>query len=127
MQTPVTPGATDAPPTSPPIPPPAETAWHLANEPYCLQVAASKSYLTNLVQIPSTVIDNGVFRNVPYKSYRAGDYEMNVYGDPVQPAGVEVGVYRNLLTSQNAKHQLRWIHRLRLTSRPTKRYSLHST
>lgn len=60
--------------------------------------------MAGLVQIPATVIDKGVLRNVPYKSYRAGDYEVNVYGDPDQPARVEIGVYRSLLTSQDAKH-----------------------
>jgi hypothetical protein len=75
----------------------------LAGETRCVEVAASKPYLTGLVQIPATVIDKGVLRNVPYKSYRAGDYEMNVYGDPNRPAGVEIGVYRSLLTSREAK------------------------
>ena len=75
----------------------------LADAARCLEVADSKPYLAGLVQIPATVIDKGVLRNVPYKSYRAGDYEVNVYGDPDQPAGVEIGVYRNLVKSQAAK------------------------
>ena len=40
-------------------------------------------WATGLQQIPATVIDKGVMRNVPYQSYRCGeDYEVNVYGDP---------------------------------------------
>jgi hypothetical protein len=41
---------------------------------------------------------------VPYISFRCGDdYECNVYGDLDHPAGVELGVYRNLLQNQAAK------------------------
>jgi hypothetical protein len=61
-------------------------------------------WATNLEQIPATVIDNGMFRYVPYLSFRcADDYEVNVYGDLSQPAGIEVGTYRKLLTDFNAK------------------------
>lgn len=45
------------------------------------------------VQIPATVIEEGVLRNVPYVSYRAGKLELNIYGDPEAPAGVEIGIY----------------------------------
>ena len=45
------------------------------------------------VQIPATVIDDGILRNVPYVSYRAGKLELNIYGDPAAPAGVEIGIY----------------------------------
>ena len=55
------------------------------------------------MQIPATVIDKGVLRNVPYKSFHAGDYEVNIYGDPDQPAGVEIGIYRGPIKSQAAK------------------------
>jgi hypothetical protein len=44
-------------------------------------------------QIPATVIDEGVLRNVPYTSYRAGKLELNIYGDPASPAGIEIGIY----------------------------------
>lgn len=47
-----------------------------------------------VTQIPATVIDNGVMKNVPYMSFRAADaYEINIYGDPLRPAGIEMGVY----------------------------------
>lgn len=45
------------------------------------------------VQIPATVIDDGILRNVPYRSYRSGALELNIYGDPAAPAGVEIGIY----------------------------------
>jgi hypothetical protein len=55
-------------------------------------------------QIPATVIDTGVMKNVPYQSFRCGsDYEVNVYGDPDAPAAIEIGVYRELLKDQKAK------------------------
>jgi hypothetical protein len=58
----------------------------------------------NLKQIPATVIDKGILRNVPYVSFRGGeDYEVNIYGDLDNPAGFEVGVYRKLLVDGAAK------------------------
>ena len=48
----------------------------------------------SLVEIPATVIDVADFRNVPYKSFRVNeDVELNIYGDPENPAGVELGIY----------------------------------
>lgn len=44
-----------------------------------------------LEPIPATVIDQGLLRRVPYLSQRAGDLELNVYGDPDAPACVEIG------------------------------------
>ncbi len=45
-------------------------------------------------QIPATVIDSGEFRNIPYQSFRINkDVELNIYGDPEDPAAIEVGVY----------------------------------
>lgn len=57
----------------------------------------------SLAQIPSTVISKGVLRNIPYLSYRAGEYELNVYGDPAAPAGLEIGIHKELLKSAAAK------------------------
>jgi len=46
------------------------------------------------VEIPATTIDNGEFKNVPYMSFRANeDIELNIYGDPNDPAGIELGIY----------------------------------
>jgi hypothetical protein len=59
---------------------------------------------SNLRQIPATVIDKGILRNVPYVSFRCGDdYEINVYGDLDRPAGIEAGIYQKLLDDPTAK------------------------
>jgi hypothetical protein len=45
-------------------------------------------------QIPATVVDSGEFKNVPYLSFRVnGIVELNIYGDPNDPAGIEMGIY----------------------------------
>jgi hypothetical protein len=63
-----------------------------------------QSWASNLMQIPATVIDKGVFKNVPYLSFRCGDdYEVNIYGDLNDPAAIEAGVYRKLLSNGDAK------------------------
>jgi hypothetical protein len=62
-------------------------------------------WITRVKQIPATVIDKGIMRDVPYLSYKSGDYELNVYGDPQNPAAVELGVYGGSLTNEVAK---RW-------------------
>jgi hypothetical protein len=60
----------------------------------------------SLVEIPATVIDVGDFINVPYKSFRVNnDVELNIYGDPEDPAGVELGIYG----PRSAKQRLRKI------------------
>lgn len=69
---------------------------------------AKAHWATGLTQIPATVIDKGVMRSVPYTSYRCGgggDYEVNVYGDPDAPAGVEIGVYGALTKDAAAKRR----------------------
>jgi hypothetical protein len=61
---------------------------------------------TDVQQIPATVVDIGVMRHVPYQSYRCGaDYEINIYGDPDHPAGIEIGIYRALLDDARAKQK----------------------
>jgi hypothetical protein len=66
-------------------------------------VVAARPWAKGLKQIPSTVIDKGVLRHVPYTSYRAGEYELNVYGDPAAPACVEIGIHGKLLESPAAR------------------------
>jgi len=45
-------------------------------------------------QIPATAIDEGTLKNVPYLSFQANKhFELNIYGDPENPAAIEVGVY----------------------------------
>jgi hypothetical protein len=75
----------------------------LPNRTRCRQTVSVKPWAKGLKQIPSTVIDKGVLRNVPYTSYRAGEYELNIYGDPEAPACFEIGVHGALLKSAEAK------------------------
>lgn len=44
-----------------------------------------------LMPIPATVIDVGLFRNVPYQSFSNGSVELNGYGDPVNLVAFEAG------------------------------------
>jgi hypothetical protein len=61
----------------------------------CLQVlVASRKNGPAVTPIAATVIDKGEFRNVPYQSHRSGDLEFNVYGDPDDPACIEIGIYQ---------------------------------
>lgn len=41
--------------------------------------------------IPASVVDIGVFANVPYQSFSNGNVELNAYGDPGDLVGLEVG------------------------------------
>lgn len=75
----------------------------LPNRTRCRQTLSVKPWAKDLKQIPSTVIDKGVLKNVPYTSYRAGEYELNVYGDPEAPACFEIGITGALLKSAEAK------------------------
>jgi hypothetical protein len=68
-----------------------------------LQSATKQSWSKGFKQIPSTVIDKGVLRDIPYTSYRAGEVEVNVYGDPQAPVCVEIGIHGSLLKSDEAK------------------------
>jgi hypothetical protein len=74
------------------------------NENDALLQLGKQSWASNLKQIPATLIDVGILRNVPYTSYRCGeDYEVNVYGDLSAPAGFEIGVYHGLIGSPEAR------------------------
>lgn len=64
--------------------------------------------VTSLAPIPPTLIDNGYLKNVPYLSFRINDYvEMNVYGNPDEPAAIEFGVYGKLSSSDKLRRTLR--------------------
>lgn len=65
---------------------------------------AKQPWAKNIQQIPATVVDKGIMRFVPYISFRiADDYELNIYGDLDNPAGIEIGLYRSLLKDDAAK------------------------
>jgi hypothetical protein len=71
----------------------------------CIEVVARRDWAAELRQIPATVIDKGILKNVPYMSHKSGNYEFNIYGDPDEPAGIEIGVTRELLKSDAAKKE----------------------
>lgn len=95
---PPAPKSASAPLTAPaPAPAPAPshplTENRLVNSGLIIESFAAKFGARQLKQIPSEVIDTGIFRYVPYLSYEAAQLELNIYGDPQHPAGVEIGVY----------------------------------
>ena len=79
------------------------TAARLARWDRSIEVVAARPWAAQLRQIPATVIDKGILKNVPYMSHRSGNTEFNLYGDPDDPAGLEIGVTRELLKSDAAK------------------------
>lgn len=44
-----------------------------------------------LHSIPASVVETGVFANVPYQSFSNGNVEVNAYGDPGDLVGLEAG------------------------------------
>ena len=63
--------------------------------------------IKSLVEIPATAITVGDFKNVPYLSFRVnGDIEMNIYGDPENPAGLELGIYGHRAGDKKLQHSL---------------------
>jgi len=81
------------------------TAARLARWDRCIEVVAARPWAGQLRQIPATVIDKGILKNVPYMSHRSGTTEFNLYGDPDDPAGLEIGVTKELLKSDAAKQE----------------------
>lgn len=47
--------------------------------------------VAGLQSIPATVVEVGVFGNVPYQSFSNGQVEVNAYGDPDDLVGLEAG------------------------------------
>lgn len=47
-----------------------------------------------VVQVPAVRIDDGPFYNIPYLTFRINHaIEMNIFGNPENPAGLEIGLY----------------------------------
>ncbi|MEI6279787.1 MAG: hypothetical protein WCQ16_10475 [Verrucomicrobiae bacterium] len=64
--------------------------------------------IKSVVQIPATTVTVGNFRNVPYLSFLVNrDVELNIYGDPNHPAGVELGIYGSRKNDVKAQKILR--------------------
>jgi len=69
----------------------------------CLTIVSKQKWAGQLAQIPATVIDNGALKNVPYVSFKSGDYEFNIYGNPDSPACIEIGIRNESLKNPVAK------------------------
>ncbi len=68
-----------------------------------IDIGSKKTWEGKFQQVPALVVDEGPLKNVPYMSFRSGNYEFNLYGDPDAPAGIEFGVYNGLLKDEAAK------------------------
>lgn len=66
---------------------------------------ANNGWAQELKQVPATVINSGIWRNVPYISFRCafGGYEINIFGDLNNPAAIQVGAMNYLKQSADAK------------------------
>lgn len=56
-----------------------------------VKAARAETWGAELRQIPAVVIEVGDLQAVPYISFGTDQIELNVYGDPAAPAGIEVG------------------------------------
>jgi hypothetical protein len=83
--------------------PGAAAAGRLARWDRCVEVVGPQTWDGPIQQVPALVIEEGPLANVPYMSWRSGNYEFNLYGDPDAPVGVEIGVYDKLLKDEAAK------------------------
>ena len=70
-----------------------------------VSLLANNSWADGLKQIPATMIKSGVWKNVPYVSFRcaSGGYEMNVFGDLNDPAAVQIGAMSYLSQDAGAR------------------------
>jgi hypothetical protein len=87
-----------------PVPAVPQEAGRWPHWQHMVLALSKQPWAQNLRQIPATVIDKGILRNVPYVSFQCGeDYEVNIYGDLDKPAGFEIGIYRKPLSDNAAK------------------------
>ena len=82
------------------VKPEAATAPHVSNNGQVIpdwaqtvSLLANNNWADNLQQVPAPVISYGMFKNIPYISFRCatGGYELNIYGDLNHPAAVQFG------------------------------------
>jgi len=66
---------------------------------------ANNKWSDGLKQVPATMIENGIWKNVPYISFqcRSGGYELNIFGDLSNPAAVQIGAMSYLKASDEAR------------------------
>jgi len=79
--------------SSPPASRQPATEGRLIDSGLIIETFATRFGARDLKQVPSEVIDTGIFRYVPYLTYETARGELNIYGDPQHPAGVEIGIY----------------------------------
>ncbi|MFY0526043.1 hypothetical protein ACN28I_23830 [Archangium gephyra] len=79
--------------SSPPASRRPATEGRLIDSGLIIETFATRFGARDLQQVPSEVIDTGIFRYVPYLTYETARGELNIYGDPQHPAGVEIGIY----------------------------------
>lgn len=72
----------------------------------CFEIGGKKTWEGKWAQVPALVVEEGSLKNVPYMSFRSGNYEFNLYGDPDAPAGIEIGIYKELLKDPAVKQKL---------------------
>ena len=62
-------------------------------QPLATVLASAETFpcAAGLHSIPATVVEVGVFGNVPYQSFSNGNVEVNAYGDPDDLVGLEAG------------------------------------
>lgn len=66
---------------------------------------ANTGWSQGLKQVPATMIETGIWKNVPYVSFRcrSDGYEVNIFGDLNDPAAVQIGAMSYLSQSAEAK------------------------
>lgn len=71
----------------------ATSAWPPRIKPLDQVMANAEQYpcVQGLHDIPASVVDIGVFGNVPYQSFSNGNVEVAAYGDPGDLVGLEAG------------------------------------
>lgn len=84
---------------------PGSSGMRLARWDNCIRDVVARPWAARIEQVPATVIDKGVLKNVPYISHRAGSYELNIYGDPDSPAALEIGVHKALVNDEAARKE----------------------
>jgi hypothetical protein len=70
-----------------------------------VSLLANNGWAQGLKQVPATMIESGVWKNVPYVSFRcaSGGYEVNIFGDLNNPAAVQIGAMSYLCNNAEAK------------------------
>ncbi len=91
--------------TSAPVPFVSNNGRAIPDWAQIVTLLADQPWATEIKQVPGTVIPSGVFKNVPYVSFRcaSGGYEVNIYGDLNHPAAIQVGALNYLRDKSQSK------------------------